>query len=303
MLIFIADRLIAVAVEVVDGLSIQGIRDEARQHQFLRQRASLFAFAANNGPLRHSASDLVITTANHLASSALTVSARAREDPLVFDVRVTCDREDAAVITQLSVRNVSDGPVFLRLVMPHVRALATPGPVSQRRIVVPQEIGSIITADGVGPVGMPFNIDVGIPIAMNSMELARLYDAGGGGGIFFADIDGDLERGVSPLQFVATENDITGFWIASIAPGQSVTAPRLAIGVHHGLVTGTRRSTSTRGTTGRGGRSPMPPSWLRDQDNLAFWGVERALFSCPAEGESPGWCDLDDVRNGRWTVA
>jgi hypothetical protein len=83
------------------------------------------------------------------------------------------------------------------------------------------------------PIGKRFNIDVGLPTSMNAMELASIYDPAGGGGLFFADVGGDLEQDVAPIQFTLSAIETTGFWIDTLPAGGTVSLPTLGIGVHH----------------------------------------------------------------------
>jgi len=82
-------------------------------------------------------------------------------------------------------------------------------------------------------LGMPFNINIGLPNSMNTMELASLYDPDGGGGLFFASVGPTLEQGFAPLQFNLSCSEVDGFWIANLAPNQAAALPGLAIGVNH----------------------------------------------------------------------
>jgi len=234
----VGGRHLTVDIDLANGIAIRGIRDAFTRHQFLGAStpADLFAFAVNNGPLRHSSGDTVTLSSNTPDPSTLTLTAGARHENVGFKVRVTCGNptDDQAVIAHVAVVNHEAFPIFLRFVMPLVRGVVTPGSAAQRRFVVPQELGAVV-ADTAGPsIGMELNLEVGLPTSMNSMELASFYDALGGGGLFFADLDGDVEQGVSPLQMLAWPAEVNGFWIALIQPGQSVNVPRLAIGVHHG---------------------------------------------------------------------
>lgn len=83
------------------------------------------------------------------------------------------------------------------------------------------------------PIGMPFDIDVGLPTTLNSMEVASIYDADGGGGLFFADLDGDLDRGIAPIQFTLSALELDGFWTTWLEPHSAQKLPTLAIGVFH----------------------------------------------------------------------
>jgi hypothetical protein len=67
---------------------------------------------------------------------------------------------------------------------------------------------------------------------MNSMEVVSVYDPAGGGGLFFADVDGDLDNDIAPLEFTLAKDRVSGYWLTDLAPGQTATVPTLAIGVH-----------------------------------------------------------------------
>jgi hypothetical protein len=85
-----------------------------------------------------------------------------------------------------------------------------------------------------GTIGMPYRRQakrIGLPVNMNTMELASFYDAQGGG-LFVADIDHDVEAGIAPIQLTLSLLSVEGFWVTELKPRASATLPRLAIGVH-----------------------------------------------------------------------
>jgi hypothetical protein len=93
----------------------------------------------------------------------------------------------------------------------------------------------------IGPVPLPFpdpigkkvNINVGLPNSMNTMEVASIHDPAGGGGLFLADISGDLEQGIAPLQFTLSAGEVVAFWTGFVPAGATLQVPSLAIGVTH----------------------------------------------------------------------
>ena len=64
------------------------------------------------------------------------------------------------------------------------------------------------------------------------MEAASIYDALGIGGLFFADVDADLDNGIAPIQFNVSGAGVSGYWLADLEAGQTISAPRFALGVH-----------------------------------------------------------------------
>ena len=82
------------------------------------------------------------------------------------------------------------------------------------------------------PLGMPVNPSRDLPGAMNSLEVASVTDRRRGGGIFVADLEGDVERERLPIQFCLSAAELRGHWRADLDGNASAAMPRFAIGVH-----------------------------------------------------------------------
>jgi hypothetical protein len=182
---------------------------------------------------------------------------------------VACDRAGApAVVTRLQVTSSAPAPVFLRLVLPAISGLVPPGGPARRRGTVPKEIGCVTDLTGLlggeHQLGMRLNLDLGLPMGMNALEVASIYDAQGEGGVFFADYDSDLEQGIAPVQLTLAESGVAGYWTTFLEPGRPVVVPGLAIGVHHG---GDWHHAVDAYVTANRPRWTFPqiPAWFRDQ--------------------------------------
>jgi hypothetical protein len=114
-------------------------------------------------------------------------------------------------------------------------------------------------------LGMPFNLGVGLPNSLNTLEVASLYDPKGGGGVFFADLDSDLVRGaVAPLQFTLSAVEVDAFWVGDIPAFGSLPVSRLAIGINHSGDWHTAVEYAAKAHEGRWTFPDIPP-WFRDQ--------------------------------------
>ena len=263
------------------GVSLLHIRDEAVGRDYLASAGSmLFEFASDNGLPRQSDTDLFVDdTALSPDGSELTIKAHAVHEPLLhFVITVKAQPGAAVVLIGIHVTNTGAVNVFLRMVIPKIRNLVTPGSQARKSGALPRELGSVVPLAAGAFIGMELNGEVGLPTAMNSMEVASVYDAEGGGGVFFADIDGDIDNGVAPIQLTLSDIEVAGFWIANLAPGASVLTPRLAIGVHsdgdwHAAVDYYLSKHRPRW------RFPNVPSWFRDQG---------AMYAVPAFGARGG---------------
>ena len=237
--------------------------DDALRGPFLSRPGMLFEFAVNNGPLLQSDHDLHLEcVARSVDGSTLRLTTAQRDD---LSFVVAASAAPRAVIVRVVVTNHSSGHVFLRMVLPKISGVVTPGLRADRMGAVPQEMGGIAHLTDEVRLGMPLKVkmNVGLPLAFNSLELATVYDGAGGGGIFFADVDGDLDAGVPPLQFVLSDQEVVGFWTGWIAPGATAYVPGLAIGTYDGdwheaadFAAAVHPSVAP---------SPPSPAWLREQ--------------------------------------
>src|SRR5262245_25129026 len=226
---------LALGFDLSDGVTVTRIYDRVNNIDYLMGPSSLFEYAVNNGTPYQSNSGTVVEAASFSPDgTGLTINARAVDEPLKFTLYLSAAPGDAAVVLQLSIRNLSNNRIFLRTVLPKMFGVRTANP-SRMMGAIPQEIGSVGPLREGVTLGMPFNIGVGLPTetGSNTMEVASIYDQDGRGGVFFADIEGNPDQGVAPIQFTLSSTEVDGFWISYLKPGQEVAAPKLAIGVHH----------------------------------------------------------------------
>jgi hypothetical protein len=214
------------------GLKLLGIQDTRTGHAWLSQPGMLFEFAVDNGTPGQSDTGLVVESITPAADGSLRVEAQAAASPVAFTISLAPHPTEAAVLVNLLVWNTDRANQhFLRLVLPKIRGLKGPGSDLALTGCVPRELRSVAPLLQSGIMGMPFNINKGLPDAMNTMEVASVYDRVDGGSVFFADTDGDLNRGGAPLQFNLSAREVVAFWIAFIPPGGQVRSPTLGIGV------------------------------------------------------------------------
>jgi hypothetical protein len=139
------------------------------------------------------------------------------------------------------------------------------------------------------------------------MELASIFDASAGGGVFCCDMDGELDNGTAPLQFTLDSTAMLAFWIADIPPNSSQNShmklPRMALGVHpdgdwHKAVDFYTLVHRPRWTF------PVTPEWFRDASAIyaptggGYGGIYLSLPSVPlskeesVNGRIESFCEL-----------
>ena len=212
---------------------LTGILDTKNKHQWLTCQQTLFGAATNNGTFIKSNQTTMVDVVLQYSPRSFTVWCHL-DNSIQVQLNIHGDGAHSAVRIDTRIVNYGTAPVFLRLVLPLIliRDVKARSPIDRLMACVPRELGSVRPLACAPPIGMKFNLKVGLPTAMNMMEVASVFDASGRGGVFFADTSGNRKFPRAPLQFTLSAEEVVGFWIADIQPGTSIEGPSLGIGVH-----------------------------------------------------------------------
>lgn len=230
-----------------------------KDFDYLSGTPSLLMFGSNNSDYNGTFSGVSCNT----SGEALNITANSSDGLLAFWISVAPDGAKPVVIvsTQVTYQGPSTGTAaptaFFRARFPSVQfnvpnSATLPG---NAMAMVPQMVGTVVPLANVtkGGLGATYASDgtavppsaFGLPTSQNVMEIAEVYDGGGGGGLYFMDLNGDYAKNIAPLQFNLTSAEttsgtvyqITGYWTALLKLNQAgfnqwVTLPNLAIGTH-----------------------------------------------------------------------
>jgi Tachylectin/Domain of unknown function (DUF6259) len=220
------------------GIALLRILDPVARRDYLTAPSPLFKFAANNQQAFLS-TECVGATASQSGPGQCDLAARSPHNDVSFEVHASFSPDPSVAWFEMEAFNLTADNMFLRVVLPCVTGIKTPGREGDMMGALPQEGGWVAPLSSAHPwglpprsLGMPLVVDIGLPIPRNHMELASIYDAATGGGVFFCDVDGDLDNGIAPLQFMLDSSNVLGFWIGNVPANGTLKLPRLAIGVH-----------------------------------------------------------------------
>ena len=224
--------------DVANGIAITRIFEPTSGRDYLFGPSPFFKFAVNNGEAFTSDTGVSVYSVTP-GFSAFTVGARSNDGQVDFSLAASLEADSAAAIFELTATNLTAANMFLRVVLPCVLGVRTPGDPANMMGMISKEAGSVVPLSETSvfgvpetPLGMRFIVDIGLPNSRNNMELASIFDSLTGGGVFFCDMDGELDNGIAPLQFTLDSTAVLGFCIADIPAHSSITLSRLAIGVH-----------------------------------------------------------------------
>jgi hypothetical protein len=240
------------------------------------------------------------TLSCNLADNTVAITAYSKVDSLAVSITVSPDGTNPVVIvsTQVTYQGTagSAATAFFRAMFPNIQTFNVPNSGAGKAMaMVPQMIGGLLPVSQIGTAGQDglgascsFGNDAvkpstfGLPTSLNVMELAEVYDgsSNNGGGLFFTDLDGDYSKNIAPLQFELTNTNsttgtsyqIAGCWTALLKLNQTVTLPRLAIGVHP---SGDWRNAVDYYVSKRSQAWTFPdtPRWLREAGAIYQLGV------------------------------
>ena len=243
----VSNSSLLVDFDLTRGISLRRVMDVVSGRNYLPADSPFFEFAVDNGTPYESNTGLITTMVSEFPDgSAMSMEARSTDGKIGFRFGATLAWDLAVALFELTAFNLTPSQIFLRVVLPKIQGVTTGDPANMMG-AIPKEAGSVAPLSPANPywgaperpLGMLFLRDVGLPNSRNNMELASIYDGSSGGGIFFCDVDGDLDNGVVPLQFNlwpetvdGLPTTVAGFWIGDIPANASITLSRLAIGVH-----------------------------------------------------------------------
>jgi hypothetical protein len=256
------------------GIALTSILNKSNGVEHLARPSSVFEVSAE-GIVLQSNAGVVVDDVSRSPLGELNIRAHAKDLPLRFAVDTSLASGESAALVRVSISNTSTRRISLHTVMPSIRGILTAGAASQRMGMVPTELGTVAPLESTGqpstldssrkpPIGMRFSARLNTLDAMNSMEVASIYDLGGSGGVFFADVDGDLDNGIAPIQFNLSAAGVSGYWLADLEPEQTISAPRFAIGVHSAGDWHTAVDYYVAQHRPRW-KFPTVPAWFRDQ--------------------------------------
>lgn len=226
----VANTQISMTVDVTSGISLTSLRNVTTGHQFMTAASPLFEFAVNNGTAYNSSTGVVVDSSSGTATS-MVVNAHATYVPLSFVLNLAIHSGGSAIVQSMTVTNTGSTAVSLRLVYPKIHNFDAPGALGDMMGAVPAESGGVANLNDVTSLGMGLEINTGLPWAMNVMEVASIYDRVSGSALYLADMDGNSNLGVAPLQFVISKTELAAFYTAQMQPSEPLLLPRLGIGV------------------------------------------------------------------------
>ena len=143
----IQNEHVLLELDLSNGITITRICDKATNHDYMRFPHSLFEFAVNNSPSYQSNTAVVVTsvlpsadgTGAVIGAEVTNVFARLR-----FGLSLTTPPGETAALLTMTVTNLSDDDVALKMVYPRIRGLRTAGHPRDMMGMVPHEIGSVV---------------------------------------------------------------------------------------------------------------------------------------------------------------
>jgi hypothetical protein len=226
--------LLELAVANGTGISLNRIYNKSTRFEHLNSTSPIFELSVNDKSdcCTHMSQIAIDRQELDRSGGKLTLYGHTVDHPLHFVLSFDAVLEQGKVLTKLKLMNHGTAPLSVRAVVPKITNLKTHGSAKPFMAAIPQEAGGVASYALRPPnLGMQVNPKLGLPNAMNIMEVVSIYDPDGGG-IFICDGAAGLDRGTSPIQFTLLNDLVSGYWITTLKPGEKASAPNFVIGVH-----------------------------------------------------------------------
>lgn len=218
---------------------------------------------SNDAPLGHRG--MAIDEILQHGEDSLSIAGHIRDLPLSFLCEISSMGSRNEAVIRLKLKNHSSQSLKVRATVPRIRTLETKTSQGALMAAIPQEAAGVISlGDSTASIGMPCDAAVGLPHAMNTMEVVSVYDPHAGGGVYFSDRNADLDQRIQPIQFTLNGTSLSGHWKARLSPGEQKALPDIVVGVHgkgdwHEAVKRYVDAHQVNWTF------PTIPAWFRDQ--------------------------------------
>jgi hypothetical protein len=273
-----------------DNVLLRSLKNKKTGVEYLERPSSFFRLTVTGKQheKQDSGDSEYVVDTIHVPDSGkgLHVVGHMRNTPVTFFLEVEPAAGDGTVRMKLRLRNDGVESVHVRAVAPELKGLSRDSHGKPLMAAVPQEAAGVAAFNDKTSLGMPTNPAIGLPNAMNVMELVSVYDPERGGGLFVMDANGDIDHGLSPLQMTLTADALSGFWITDLKPLSEQSLPGLLIGVHttgdwHAAVDCYTRLHRPAW------KFPTVPTWFRDQGAMYSYsgaGGGSIYMNYPVQG-------------------
>lgn len=237
----LANENIRLTLDLSQGVKLSSVFDPRLNHEYLATPAALFSYRMQTNlavggfeasPWLSSA-DTVSATSVRYSPDGSACAIMCRSDMLALQFTVLLTLQESAVDLQMQIQTRLGREVLINVRCPDLSEVIVPGDLTQARACVPQEIGWTGPYDEQSTYGAADFSTSGlldVPCALNGMDLAVVYAGDNSGGLYFADLEGDIAQRIPRVQMSIVNQHITGSWVYTLAEGETVVLPTVQIG-------------------------------------------------------------------------
>lgn len=228
-------------LDLSEGIVLESITDKRINHEYMSSAAALFSYRLQTdlvaggftpSPWLDSAESVTVSSVRYSPDGkACAVLGRSKHLALQFTVFLTL--QESAVDMKIQIQTRYGEDIMLNVRCPDLSEVIAPGAAENVFACVPQEIGwtgPYDTESTYGAADFSTSGLLEVPCALNGMDLAVVYAGDKTGGIYFADLEGDIAQRVSRVQMSIVNRSIIGSWVNTVAAGETVVLPTVRIG-------------------------------------------------------------------------
>ena len=228
-------------LDLSEGIVLDSVADKRIGHEYLSAPTALFSYRLqtdlevggfDSSPWLDSAKSVVATAVRYNADKdTYAVMGRSKNVALQFTIFLTL--QESAVDMKVQIQTRYGEAVMVNVRCPDLSEVNVPGDPENAYACVPQEIGWTGPYDSESTYGAADFSTSGlleVPCALNGMDLAVVYAGDDTGGIYFADLEGDIAQRIPRVQMSIVDKSIIGSWVSTVAAGETVVLPTVRMG-------------------------------------------------------------------------
>lgn len=228
-----------VTLHLAKGIALTSIYDATLAHEYITIPNGLFDYTVD-GTVYSSLTDMEVLGAKQEGESVY-IRAKSTVLDAVFDLIVSPDPVAPAVQIACYVSNDTDKAQYIAMTYPEILPVTTPGAEENSYVSIPQESGWVGRYDEASVMGFSpaaataptknaEDASGGLPTCVNAMEVLSVYNDQGLGGLFIADVNGEIGTDVPPVHMLMNRKVLEGHCVAQMAAGGFCQMGTIAIG-------------------------------------------------------------------------
>ena len=229
----------SVTINVKKGIELTSVYDKKLEHEYISIPNGLFDFTLDEKTYSSQKDLTVLGTKKD--EEGFHIRAKSEEAEVTFNLVIKPDPNAAAILMECYVSNDSKETKYIVMTYPEILPVNIPGNKADICAAIPQEGGWVSAYDSnsvlgfspvvaTAPTKNAEDASGGLPTCINAMEVLSVYNKKGEGGLFIANVDGEMGADIAPIHMLINRQLLEGHCVAQLEKGKYCQLSTIAFG-------------------------------------------------------------------------